>query len=276
MKIGITGHRGTIGKELLQLALEIGLDVVPLDFDITKPETIKLGKIDTLVHLAAETDVDVCEDDPLHAFQINVRGTGNLIEKFSENGKFFIYVSSDHVFSGGRGPYKESSRARPINAYGNSKYMGETIATMWPGRTVVVRSSKVFTLDTIKPTLNRIQSKGVVVISDVIKRSYLHARHFSEALLYLLSIISTFPYDIINIAGTETVSHYRFWQDICIELDIDASKVVPRLYKLSDLTPRPYSGGLVTKLARKMGFPLYSYKDGIELLKAEYDAGNNC
>ena len=44
-------------------------------------------------------------------------------------------------------------------------------------------------------------------------------------------------------------------------------KIIPRMNALKEATPRPFRAGLETKQARKIGMPLYSLKDGFELIK---------
>ena len=64
------------------------------------------------------TDVDKCELNKELAWKINVEGTKNIVEAAKAAGSFLIYISTDYVFSGEKGNYKESDKPDPINYYG--------------------------------------------------------------------------------------------------------------------------------------------------------------
>jgi hypothetical protein len=79
--------------------------------------------------------------------------------------------------------------------------------------------------------------------------------------------IHSFPeLDIINISGQEVFSYYLFWNAMKGYLELPG-KLVPRMNALKEATPRPYRAGLEIKQAKKIGVPLYSLKDGFELIK---------
>lgn len=80
---------------------------------------------DLLVHLAALTDVDGCETDPVAAYEANVRATANLVDWLSAHAPAtrFIYVSTDQVYDA-PGPSAEEV-VRPRNVYALTKLWGE-------------------------------------------------------------------------------------------------------------------------------------------------------
>ncbi len=70
-------------------------------------EVFKRVKPDVVVHAATLTDVDKCELNKELAWKINVEGTKNIVEASEATGSFLIYISTDYVFSGEKGSYKE-------------------------------------------------------------------------------------------------------------------------------------------------------------------------
>ena len=105
-RILITGAFGQLGTSLRNILSDQSIlaagRMIPVEekdgctaLDITElnqvRETIALCQPDVIVHLAAMTDVDGCERDPELAFDINVRGTENLLDNFSGR---FIYIST--------------------------------------------------------------------------------------------------------------------------------------------------------------------------------------
>ncbi|RCV66087.1 dTDP-4-dehydrorhamnose reductase [Methanophagales archaeon] len=114
MKIFITGGSGLLGSKIAEIALE-KYEVYtgychnkpelgePVKFDLGKDsdlEAIQEMKPDVIIHTAALTNVDECESNKELAYKINVEGTKRLVKMANESGAFFIYVSTDYVFSG--------------------------------------------------------------------------------------------------------------------------------------------------------------------------------
>ncbi len=84
-------------------------------------------KPDVVVHAATLTDVDKCEMNKELAWKVNVEGTKNIVEAAQKAGSFLIYISTDYVFSGEKGCYKETDSPDPINYYGLTKLKAEEI-----------------------------------------------------------------------------------------------------------------------------------------------------
>ena len=141
MKLLITGASGLYGSKLAELAenrkhqvysvhsqheithgIPIRLDVV----DKVKVETeIKDAKPDVVVHAATMTDVDKCEINRELAWKVNVEGTINVAQATKGIGAFFLYISTDYVFDGEKGCYKETDLPSPISYYAYTKLKAE-------------------------------------------------------------------------------------------------------------------------------------------------------
>ena len=90
-------------------------------------EAFKTIKPDVVVHAATLTDVDKCELNKELAWKVNVEGTKNIVEAAKVTGSFLIYISTDYVFGGETGRYKETDLPNPINYYGVTKLKAEEI-----------------------------------------------------------------------------------------------------------------------------------------------------
>jgi dTDP-4-dehydrorhamnose reductase len=143
LKLLITGASGLYGSKLAQMALSKNYEVYSSDIqslsiygnfvklDISGKEQVdeafKTIKPDVVVHAATLTDVDKCELNKELAWKVNVEGTKNIVEAAKTAGSFLIYISTDYVFGGETGCYKETDTPNPINYYGVTKLKAEEI-----------------------------------------------------------------------------------------------------------------------------------------------------
>lgn len=150
-RVFLTGASGLLGSALSPI-LETWAEVVApgLDiFDLGRPETIRSAILESrpqqVVHLAAETRVDWCEDHPDETFRINTGGTACLAEVCREVGARMLYLSTDYVFDGTkRVPYLETDRTAPLSVYGCSKEEAEQAVLSTLEDRLVLRSASLF------------------------------------------------------------------------------------------------------------------------------------
>jgi dTDP-4-dehydrorhamnose reductase len=141
LRLLITGASGLLGSKLVRLAIDSGHEVhslylehslpegQPQRLDITDQGAVEKTLADKLpevvIHAASITDLDLCEQNPELAFRVNATATGFLAEACRKVGIFLIYVSTDYVFDGEQGNYREHDQPNPVNVYGKSKLLGE-------------------------------------------------------------------------------------------------------------------------------------------------------
>ncbi len=97
---------------------------------------VHAAKPDLILHAAAMTNVDACEDQPQAAHKANVTATQNLVSA-SPDGSRFIYLSTDYVFDGRNGPYREEDSPNPLGVYGKTKLEGERVVSALPDFLIV-------------------------------------------------------------------------------------------------------------------------------------------
>lgn len=113
--------------------------------DVREPSAVRKGvadaRPDIVLHLAAATDVDLCEQDPDWAFHTNAIGTQNVALACQEFDVTLVYISTAGVFSGDKAePYIEFDVPGPANIYGQSKLAGEQIVSSLLRRYYIVRA----------------------------------------------------------------------------------------------------------------------------------------
>ncbi|RJR15482.1 NAD(P)-dependent oxidoreductase [Candidatus Microgenomates bacterium] len=133
-----TGLSGLLGSHITaSLGKELTfIEISQNDVDITNQSQLTAfcvqQSFDAILHLAAKTDVDSCEQDKTlgkegAAWQINVDGTSYLVEIAQKKGVPIIYISTDFVFDGTQEFYTEADQPHPINWYGVTKYEAEKL-----------------------------------------------------------------------------------------------------------------------------------------------------
>jgi dTDP-4-dehydrorhamnose reductase len=145
-KILITGSTGMLGRYVCQLAMEVGLNIFTPkrdQFDISNSSLMECY-IDNLqptaiLHLAAETNVDLCERDPRHAGLYNHIATETIAKKARQHDAWMLYISTSNVFGAeGKPYYNELDIPNSVNYYGRSKFRGENAVQTWRGRNSMV------------------------------------------------------------------------------------------------------------------------------------------
>jgi dTDP-4-dehydrorhamnose reductase len=269
--IYVTGYDGNIGRALIRRGC-FPLECDVTDFDAVE-KAIKKAKPHLLFHLAALTDVNWCEkpENQDEALKVNFNGTTHITQVCDDVKVPFIFIGSDHIFSGGFGKYQEHDykRARPMNWYGYTKFGAEVaVCTSKYGR--VVRTSTLFSSETpmIKEYRKRLEDKEKIEVPTFIRRSFMYIEHFVDALLRYASIISKSP-PIVHISGSKTVSWFEYMKEFAEVYDYDTKQVLPRRTNNTDYSPRNFNGGLNINLAKKLGLPCPSYKEGLRQMKED-------
>ncbi|MHA1247406.1 MAG: SDR family oxidoreductase [Candidatus Thorarchaeota archaeon] len=124
----VTGGKGNLASYLRELKPDyvyLGRDVL----DVTDVQSVKkvfeMHEPSVCIHLAANTDVAFCESNHEDAYQTNVVGTANIVDACIEHSTYLVFTSTDYVFDGLKGMYKEEDPPNPINYYGLTKLLAE-------------------------------------------------------------------------------------------------------------------------------------------------------
>lgn len=152
MRILVTGWDGLLGSELVPRLRDASHTVSGFgvgDGDVSDPafvrERCRETEPEVVVHLAAMTAVDRCEDEPDTAFRVNAEGSRVVAQEAERVGARVLALSTDYVFDGERrSPYTEKDPTAPLSVYGRSKQAGEEavreVCTHW----AVVRSAWLY------------------------------------------------------------------------------------------------------------------------------------
>jgi len=140
-RILVTGAAGVVGGYVTEVFSDHDLVLTDIrgDFDhldVRDPracrDVLASAQPDLVIHLAAATDVDLCEQDHDLAFATNALGTHNIALACRDAGAELVYTSTAGVFGGDKvDPYTEYDTPGPANVYGHAKLAGErSVATL--------------------------------------------------------------------------------------------------------------------------------------------------
>jgi dTDP-4-dehydrorhamnose reductase len=152
VKVFITGAAGALGAEMQRILHRERIDFLPTDLkelNITDQEktaaVVGNYRPDVILHLAAISDVDACEQNRELALRTNALGSLGLARCTERIGAKIIYLSSNFVFDGkGNHAYQELSVPNPINEYGRTKLLGEHYIKDNCHRFFIVRTAWLF------------------------------------------------------------------------------------------------------------------------------------
>jgi len=107
-------------------------------------EVIERYSPDAIVHTAAMTNVDICEANKALCRQLNVDAVQMLISICEEKNIQLIHLSTDFVFDGADGPYKEEDAVNPVSYYGESKVLAESLLKNSKANWAILRTILVY------------------------------------------------------------------------------------------------------------------------------------
>jgi len=227
-----------------------------------------------IVNAAAMTNVDACETQRELAWKVNVVGVENLVEIARRINSLLIHISTDYVFDGKNGPYKETDRVNPINYYGKTKQAGENVilAAGIPAailRTIVVYGTGIniknnFALWVINSLR---EGKNIRCVDDQIA----NPTHVGDLASGVVKVIERDRPGLYHIGGANAVSRNEFAVKAAEIFGLNPALIQKvKSVELNQIAQRPLVTSLVTAKAEKeLDFRPMTLAEGLELMKRE-------
>jgi dTDP-4-dehydrorhamnose reductase len=295
MKILVTGSNGLLGQKLTGLlqqhqdiqliATARGNSVIDVGrgeyhtMDITSAADVDavIGKTrpDVVIHGAAMTNVDHCEQQREACWLANVTATEHIIAACTKYNSRLVHVSTDFIFDGSHGPLDETEKPAPVNYYGESKLAAEELVMQSKLQWSILRTVLVYGITNDMSRSNIVlwvknsieQGKTINVVNDQWRTPTL-AEDLAMG-CYLAAIKKASG--IYNISGKDFLSPY----DIAIKT-ADYFKLDKSFIKATDSTQfkqparRPLTTGFIIDKARKdLGYEPHSFEEGIGVLASQ-------
>ncbi len=234
-------------------------------FNFFNPEVVVLA--------GGITDVDFCEIKPRLAEEINIKGSIDLIRKTKEYNAKLVFLSTDYIFDGESGPYKEDDKPLPINVYGRTKLEVEEFIRASFREYLIVRTAQLYGVNhrrknfAVKIVHNMQKNKKVYAADDF----YCTPTYVNSLSEGIIKLIQNHKKGIYNIAGTDFLNRYEYVNKISDVFNLKKSLI--QKVKLRDLhlkAKRPKKAGLkIDKIRKELDLSLYNCDEGLKLLKKE-------
>lgn len=221
-----------------------------------------------IIHTAALTDVDHCERDKRLARNINVEGTRHISEISRKISAKLIYISTDYVFDGYEGMYKENDSTNPINYYGVTKLGGENLVTDLKDY-IIVRPSVLYGWNLMK--LNFVTwviqelKKGNAI--NVVNDQFNSPTLAGNLIELILELIEKEENGLFHASGSERISRLDFAIRIAEIFGLNKDLIKPITSdQLSWTAKRPTDSSLDVSKISRIAKPL-DVEDGLTRMR---------
>ncbi|GJM28224.1 MAG: NAD(P)-dependent oxidoreductase [Cyclobacteriaceae bacterium] len=290
MKILLTGANGLLGQKLVELLESNGTGFLAtsqgasriqipgiryLSLDITDKnrllEVVEEYRPTVIINTAAMTQVDQCETERDACWKLNVQAVTDLITAAAKVNAHLIHLSTDFIFDGLNGPYREEDQPNPVNFYGRSKWEAEKLLyeskIKWSiARTILVygatpgvsRSNIMLwvkqNLDSGKPI--RVvddQFRTPTLVEDLAMGCFLMAQQSAAGIYHISGEELLTPFDIATI----TAEHFSLNKSLITRTD-------STLFTQPARRP-PKTGFIVEKAKKELGYQPHSFREGLDI-----------
>jgi dTDP-4-dehydrorhamnose reductase len=271
MRVVVTGAAGQLGGATARrLASEA--DVLPLtraDVDLTNHESVMAAvtaaRPDVVINCSAYNAVDQAEDDAQTALAVNAFAVQSLARAAAASHAAFVHYSTDFVFDGlAEEPYVETDPTNPRSVYGQSKLVGEWLASEAP-TAYVLRVESLFGGPAARSSIDRIIAalrsgqEAPVFVDRTVTPSYVE--DVAAATWGLVSARA--PTGVYHVVNSGATTWYDLGHEIARLLDVP-----PRLrpVKVTDVplrAPRPQYCALSTVKLAAAGYKMPTWQDAL-------------
>jgi dTDP-4-dehydrorhamnose reductase len=277
VKILVIGASGQVGRRLMGLlagrhevvgtGYRNAKGLIPLDLGDAGAIRGVIASVrpEGVICPGGVTGVDWCETHAAEAERVCVGGSEALQQTA---GVPVIHFSTDYVFPGGAGPYREEAKAEPLSAYGRIKLAGEGAARSAGGRWTILRTSMVYSWDPggrnfAQFVIDTLKAGGTVKAFTDQSGSPSHAPAVARAAIEILEEGLT---GIWHVAGPEVMTRYDFACRVARAFGLGTDRIVPVTsgeFRLPARRPGLKAGLCVDKARGALRAPMQPVEDAL-------------
>lgn len=225
-----------------------------------------------IIHSGAITQVDLCEQDHELCDKVNVEAVKRLSELCKKHNTRMTYLSTDFIFDGEAGPYKETDTPNPVNYYGASKLKAEQLIQANHPDSTILRTILLYGLTPHMSRSNIVlwaknslqQDKTINVVTDQFRCPTL-AEDLAAA---TISAVMRKAEGIFHISGPEMFSIIDIAREVARFWNCDENLINPiDSSTLSQPARRPpKTGFVILKAQTQLDYKPHSLKQGLALV----------
>ncbi|MCG3167377.1 MAG: dTDP-4-dehydrorhamnose reductase [Bacteroidia bacterium] len=250
-----------------------------INLDISKSEDV-LAAIEkfqpqVIINTAAMTNVDECETKREECWGANVTAVENFVKAINGSAIHFIHLSTDFVFDGQAGPYREEDQPNPLSYYALSKYEAEKILQKSNISWAILRTIIVYGIvDNMSRSNVVLWAKGALekgqsinVVDDQFRSPTL-AEDLADA---CISAADKHAKGIYHVSGKDIMSILELVYRVADFWKLDKSIVKPiKSDTLNQAAKRPpRTGFILDKAYRELDYKPHSFEEGLQILDAQ-------
>ncbi|MFC5282307.1 SDR family oxidoreductase [Pedobacter alpinus] len=295
-KILVTGSNGLLGQKLTErilakndfelIATGKGINRFPIkegyvyaEMDILNAESIEsvIANFlpDVVINTAAMTNVDTCETEKEECWALNVTAVENLINSCEKHNAQLIHLSTDFIFDGLAGPYKEDAQPCPVSFYGESKLAAELLLQQSNIKWTVLRTIIVYGIVSDMSRSNIVLwAKGALekgnpinIVNDQWRMPTL-AEDLAEICLLAAEKEAQ---GVFNASGKDMMSIIELVEQVADYYGLDKSLINPiSSASLNQAAKRPVKTGFnLDKSIKELGYNPHSFTEGIAIMEKQ-------
>lgn len=263
MKLLVTGAHGLLGRSLLEPDFDAemigcGRGETPVGkggyhpVDLTDPQAVfaLLEKVhpDWVIHTAALTDVDRCEIDRLFARQINLEVVEHLASACRQLGLGLVQLSTDYVFDGRSGPYREQDPTNPLSYYGALKLQSEGVVLQEGLKGLVLRTLWLYGY--LPETRRNLVTWPLEALTrgdqlKVVDDQWGNPTHVHDVAQALVELCQRQVQGLFHLGGATYLTRYQLTQELARFFGLDPGLIHPiSTAAAAQKAPRPLRSGL--------------------------------
>lgn len=224
-------------------------------------------KPDAVIHAAAQSQPNFCQQYPEESAKINVNASLNIADLCSQLEIPCVFTSSDLVFNGLNPPYRETDPVSPISYYGEQKVLAEQGMLERYPKTVICRMPLMFgdvpphATSFIQPFIQALrEGKELKLFIDEF-RTPVSGTTAAKGLLLALET----PSGILHLGGKERISRYDFVQLMAEVFNLPTDTIKPcRQQDVKMAATRPADVSLDSSKAFNLGYQPLSLREELQ------------